>query len=124
VAPSLRVVLGLELPQRFGLIWVGSAVLLSFSAAEIYVSLQRKGLTMGVGRKSLMLSLKFVRRLVVGVVGFTVLLIGIALIVLPGPAFVVIPLGLAILATEFVWAKSLLSKARATIVRPKSQRTT
>jgi len=79
---------------------------------------------MGVGRKSLMLSLKFVRRLVVGVVGFTVLLIGIALIVLPGPAFVVIPLGLAILATEFVWAKSLLSKARATIVRPKSQRPT
>jgi uncharacterized protein (TIGR02611 family) len=72
---------------------------------------------MNIGRKSLMLSLKFVRRLVIGVVGFTILLIGIALIVLPGPAFVVIPLGLAILATEFVWARTLLQKARAKLVR-------
>ncbi|MDE2059757.1 MAG: PGPGW domain-containing protein [candidate division NC10 bacterium] len=48
------------------------------------------------------------KRVVVIVVGFTVLLIGIVLIVLPGPATLVIPLGLAILATEFVWAKRLL----------------
>ena len=38
------------------------------------------------------------RKPVVAVVGGTVLLIGIALLVLPGPAFLVIPLGLAILA--------------------------
>ncbi len=38
----------------------------------------------------------------------TVLLIGIALLVLPGPAFIVIPIGLAILATEFVWARRWL----------------
>jgi len=48
------------------------------------------------------------RRVIVIVAGFTVLLIGIALIVLPGPATLVIPLGLAILATEFVWAGRLL----------------
>ena len=53
-----------------------------------------------------------VRKLFVGVVGTTVLLIGLALLVLPGPAFVVIPLGLAILATEFVWARRWLDKAR------------
>jgi len=41
-----------------------------------------------------------------------VTLIGIALIVLPGPAFIVIPIGLAILATEFLWAKRWLQKAR------------
>jgi tellurite resistance protein TerC len=53
-----------------------------------------------------------VRRLVVGIVGGTVLLIGVALIFLPGPAFVVIPVGLAILATEFAWAQRYVRKAR------------
>lgn len=57
-------------------------------------------------------SLKLLRRAVVAVVGFSVLLVGIAMIVLPGPAFIVIPLGLAILATEFVWAAKLLKKAK------------
>ena len=49
-------------------------------------------------------ALRFARKVAVAVIGSTVLLFGIALIVLPGPAFVVIPLGLAILATEFLWA--------------------
>lgn len=40
------------------------------------------------------------------------LLFGIALIVLPGPAFIVIPAGLAILATEFLWAKRLLKRVK------------
>ncbi|MDD5558221.1 PGPGW domain-containing protein [Candidatus Methylomirabilis sp.] len=53
-------------------------------------------------------TLKQAKRVIVIVVGFTVLLIGITLIVLPGPATLVIPLGLAILATEFVWARRLL----------------
>lgn len=57
----------------------------------------------------------FVRRVIVGVIGGTVLLIGIALMVLPGPAFLVIPLGLAILATEFVWAKRWLQKVRSLV---------
>lgn len=54
----------------------------------------------------------FVRRVVVAVIGGTVLLVGIAMIVLPGPAVVVIPLGLAVLATEFLWAKIWLRRAR------------
>ena len=53
-----------------------------------------------------------VRRLVVAVVGLTVLLIGIVMIVTPGPAVVVIPIALGILATEFVWAKNLLQKVK------------
>ena len=40
------------------------------------------------------------------------MLVGVAMIVLPGPAFVVIPLGLAVLATEFVWARWLLSRIK------------
>lgn len=58
-----------------------------------------------------------IRRLVVGVVGGTVLLIGIIMIVTPGPAVVVIPMGLAILATEFLWARTLLVKVKERIQR-------
>ncbi|MEZ4331236.1 MAG: PGPGW domain-containing protein [Myxococcota bacterium] len=53
-----------------------------------------------------------VRRLIVTVVGLTILLAGFALIFLPGPAFVVIPVGLAVLALEFEWARRLLRRAR------------
>jgi len=51
------------------------------------------------------LTYRWARRVVVALVGGTVLAFGIALIVLPGPAFVVIPLGLAILGAEFAWAR-------------------
>jgi uncharacterized protein (TIGR02611 family) len=44
-------------------------------------------------------------------VGFTLLLGGLGMLVLPGPAFVVIPVGLAILSLEFVWAEGLLDRA-------------
>ena len=58
-------------------------------------------------------NLKFLKRMVIAIVGFTVVLIGVAMIILPGPSFIVILLGLAILATEFVWAQRLLTKAKA-----------
>ncbi len=35
------------------------------------------------------------------------------MIVLPGPAFMVIPVGLGILGLEFAWARSWLKKAKA-----------
>jgi uncharacterized protein (TIGR02611 family) len=56
---------------------------------------------------------RIVRRVVVALVGGGVLFVGIALLVLPGPAFLVIPLGLAILATEFYWARRWLKWAKA-----------
>jgi Putative transmembrane protein (PGPGW) len=49
-----------------------------------------------------------VRKLIVAVIGSTVLVFGLALIVLPGPAVLVVPLGLALLATEFAWARRLI----------------
>ena len=62
------------------------------------------------------------RKLVIGIIGGTVLLIGVALIVLPGPAFIVIPIGLAILATEFAWAQNALARAKAMVgKRPKPE---
>ena len=57
-------------------------------------------------------NIKVVRRVIVSVIGVTVLVIGIALLVLPGPAFIVIPIGLAILATEYAWARRWLNKVR------------
>ena len=67
--------------------------------------------------------LRPVKRVVAAVVGGALTLVGIALIVLPGPAFIVIPIGLAILATEFDWAKGLLKKARKVASRLKSKLT-
>ncbi len=57
-------------------------------------------------------NLRTARRIVVAVVGGTITLLGVALLVLPGPAFVVIPVGLSVLATEFVWARTWLHKAK------------
>lgn len=51
---------------------------------------------------------KSARRIVVAVIGVTVLLIGVAMVVLPGPAVVVIPAGLAILSAEFAFARRWL----------------
>jgi tellurite resistance protein TerC len=58
---------------------------------------------------------KMVRKIVIGIVGMSVLCVGAAMIFLPGPAIVVIPVGLAILATEFAWAKALLHKLKEKI---------
>jgi tellurite resistance protein TerC len=58
-------------------------------------------------------SLRQAKRIIIAVIGFTVLLMGVAMIILPGPAVVVVPVGLAILGTEFVWARRLLRRARA-----------
>jgi uncharacterized protein (TIGR02611 family) len=59
--------------------------------------------------------LKKLKRLIVAAFGITLLIIGIAMIVLPGPAIVVVPLALGILATEYVWARRLLHRVRERI---------
>lgn len=53
-----------------------------------------------------------VRRLFILLIGGTVALIGIIMLVTPGPALLVIPAGLAILATEFAWAAWLLKRLK------------
>lgn len=52
------------------------------------------------------------KKLIIITVGFAVLIIGMLMIVLPGPAILFIPAGLSILAAEFVWARHLLKKIR------------
>lgn len=63
-------------------------------------------------RETLEWSYRTGRKLVVAVVGGTVVLLGAAMLVLPGPALVVIPIGLGILAIEFAWARRWLRKLK------------
>lgn len=65
-------------------------------------------------------TMKHVKRLMIAVIGFTVLAIGLALIVLPGPAILVIPAGLALLSIEFAWARNLLIRMKEKLGMKKS----
>jgi tellurite resistance protein TerC len=56
---------------------------------------------------------RIAKRIAIGIVGGSVLVAGILMIVLPGPAFVVIPVGLGILSLEFAWARIWLKKIKA-----------
>lgn len=64
---------------------------------------------------------KIARRIVIATIGFTVLLVGIVMMIAPGPALIVIPLGLGILGLEFAWARLWLRKIKRT-VREQAQR--
>ena len=55
------------------------------------------------------------------VVGVTLLLAGVAMLVAPGPAFVVIPIALAILSLEFTWAERLLERSLEQAERAKQK---
>jgi uncharacterized protein (TIGR02611 family) len=65
-------------------------------------------------------------RVAFGVAGLLVLLGGVVMLVTPGPAFVLIPIGLAMLSMEFVWAERLLERSleQAQIAQEKAARTT
>lgn len=65
--------------------------------------------------KTIHITYKVARRITIAVLGSTVLAIGIVMIVAPGPALVVIPIGLAILGIEFAWARIWLKRMRETI---------
>ncbi len=58
-------------------------------------------------------SYRAARRVAIAVVGGSLVAVGIGMLVLPGPAFVVIPAGLAVLGAEFAWARRWLKRLRA-----------
>jgi len=60
---------------------------------------------------------QIVRKVIIAVIGTTVVLIGVALIILPGPAFIIIPIGLAILTSEFLWARRVVKRGRIFVKR-------
>ena len=53
-----------------------------------------------------------VRRIFRVVAGFTLLAAGVVMLVTPGPGWVVILLGLGLLAAEFVWARRLMDRIK------------
>jgi len=57
------------------------------------------------------------RKFLVAVIGFSIVLIGLVMTVLPGPAIIVIPVGLAILATEFAWARRVWRRGKILVAR-------
>lgn len=56
--------------------------------------------------------MRVLRKSAVTIVGAALLAVGLAMMVLPGPGILVIVAGLAVLATEYVWAQSLLNRAK------------
>ena len=68
----------------------------------------------------------FLVRMLYTIVGFAVLIAGLLMLVLPGPALIVIPIGLALLSLEFVWAEGLLERTLgyAENAKRKAQETT
>lgn len=66
------------------------------------------------------------KKLIIFLIGGSVVGIGVMLLILPGPAFIVIPIGLAILGTEFAWAKAFLKRlqSHAEGIRTKMTKTT
>jgi uncharacterized protein (TIGR02611 family) len=65
-------------------------------------------------------------RIAFAIAGVIVLIGGLIMLVTPGPAFVLIPIGLAMLSLEFVWAERMLEHAleRAEIAKEKAAQTT
>jgi tellurite resistance protein TerC len=61
------------------------------------------------------------RRAVILLLGSSVLAAGLAMVILPGPAFIVIPMGLAILAVEFAWARRWLNRVKAELAEVKEK---
>lgn len=55
---------------------------------------------------------KNARKILIGILGGLVLLIGLVLIPYPGPGWLIVFFGLAILATEFMWAQGILDRLR------------
>jgi uncharacterized protein (TIGR02611 family) len=49
--------------------------------------------------------------------GFTLLAIGTAMLLLPGPGWLTIGLGLAVLAAEFIWARRLLNRLKEQAIK-------
>lgn len=66
-----------------------------------------------MGQKLWPKTIRQARRLIVFVVGLTLLLYGVVMLVTPGPGLLLIVAGLSLLAVEFVWARRLLKKIKA-----------
>lgn len=86
-------------------------------------STQKPSPQLSVTTAALLATWRTMRRLFILVIGLTVLLIGVAMVLTPGPAILVIPLGLAILGIEFAWARRWLAKFKSYLPKKKVAKT-
>ncbi|MBM3230456.1 hypothetical protein FJZ22_02255 [Candidatus Pacearchaeota archaeon] len=56
------------------------------------------------------LTYQALKKITIGIMGLTLLLIGGILLLIPGPGIPIIIMGLILLASEFLWARSLIKK--------------
>ena len=68
---------------------------------------------------ALLATWRTMRRLFILLIGLTVLLLGVVMVVTPGPSILVIPLGLMILGIEFAWARRWLAKFKSYLPKKK-----
>jgi tellurite resistance protein TerC len=66
-------------------------------------------------------SLRGARRIAIALIGSTTLLLGVAMLILPGPGLLVIPIGLTLLSIEFVWARRWLARIRKATATPRQE---
>jgi len=85
---------------RTQLIWHERAIFVPFKAVALFI--KRSG-----------------KRIAITIIGGLIVLLGIAMLVLPGPGLLVIIAGLAILATEYVWAERMLAEAKRRAIQAK-----
>jgi len=81
-------------------------------ATSLHNAAQRYGLRRFVARNR---GLEIAYRVIIAIIGFAIVLTGLALIPLPGPGWLIVFGGLAVLSTEFVWADRLLRFARSKV---------
>jgi drug/metabolite transporter (DMT)-like permease len=74
--------------------------------------MQGDGLNLGSQNSTEPSAMQRTKRLLKIVLGFTLLVIGAAMLVLPGPGSLTIGLGLVVLAAEFIWARRLLKRLK------------
>lgn len=55
---------------------------------------------------------RLAKRIAITLIGFSVVAVGVAMLVLPGPGMIVIPAGLAILGLEYAWARAWLRRIK------------
>jgi tellurite resistance protein TerC len=93
-------------------IWASLAVIAALLAGAVIASLLRRPPNEPPGSQPKPASGGAARKVGVAIAGGVVLAVGVAMIILPGPAFIVIPIGLTILASEFEWPRQLLVKVK------------
>ncbi len=116
---AARIALDLGLP--WGLAASEHALPATLTATGLVYALSLGRTALRLGRQGGGVALTAVRKAAVLVAGVTVLLAGVVMLVTPGPGLAAIVLGLVILATEFMWAKLLLAKAKERFSRVAEQ---